>query len=67
MDSKKIGEKIKLARKALDLTQADLAKKIRTRQKSISIYENGVSFPSLRTLVKIAKVLNKPAGYFLEE
>jgi len=44
-----------------------LAEKINAKQKSISRYETGASLPSIRTLVKIAKVLKKPVGYFLEE
>lgn len=32
-----------------------------------SRYETGASLPSIKTLVKIAKILKKPAGYFLEE
>ena len=67
MDPKKLGKKIKLARIELDLTQTDLADKIDAKQKSISRYENGASVPSLETLTRIAKVLKKPAGYFLEE
>ncbi|MDD2702495.1 MAG: helix-turn-helix transcriptional regulator [Candidatus Omnitrophica bacterium] len=67
MDAKKLGKKIKLARVELDLTQIDLAKIINAKQKSISRYENGVSMPSLQTLVKIAKVLKKPTAYFLDE
>jgi DNA-binding XRE family transcriptional regulator len=67
MDAKKLGKKIKLARVELDLTQTDLAKKISAKQKSISRYENGISLPSLETLVKIAKLLKKPVGYFLGE
>ena len=67
MDTKKLGKKIKLARVELDLTQTQLAKKIHAKQKSISRYETGVSLPSIETLVKIAKVLKKPAGYFLDE
>jgi len=67
MDAKKLGKKIKLARIELDLTQTQLAQRINTQQKSISRYETGASLPSIRTLVKIAKVLKKPAGYFLEE
>ena len=39
---------------------------ITTQQKSISRYETGASLPSMKTLVKIAKVLKKPAGYFLD-
>ena len=67
MDRKKLGKQIKLARIEKDLTQAQLAKKIKAKQKSISRYETGISLPSLETLVKIAKVLKKPAGYFLDE
>ena len=51
----------------LNLTQTQLTQKINAKQKSISRYETGASLPSIKTLVKIAKVLKKPAGYFLEE
>jgi len=67
MDAKKLGKKIKLARIELDLNQTQLANKINAKQKSISRYETGASMPSIATLVKIAKVLKKPAGDFLEE
>jgi DNA-binding XRE family transcriptional regulator len=67
MDKKKLGKKIKLARIEMDLNQTELAQKIKAKQKSISRYETGASLPSIKTLVKIAEVLKKPAGYFLEE
>ncbi len=67
MDARKLGKKIKLARVELDLTQTDLAEKINAKQKSISRYENGISLPSLETLMKIAKILKKPTSYFLDE
>lgn len=67
MDAKKLGKKIKVARVELDLNQSELAEKIGAKQKSISRYENGLSIPSIETLMKISKVLKKPAGYFLEE
>ena len=67
MDVNKSGKRIKVARTELDLTQTQLAEKINTKQKSISPYESGASLPSIRTLVKIAKVLKKRAGYFLDE
>jgi len=51
----------------LDLTQTQLAERINAKQKSISCYETGASLASIRTFVKIAKVLKKPAGYFLDE
>ena len=46
--------------------QKELAEKIGAKQKSISRYENGLSMPSIETLMKISGVLKKPAGYFLE-
>jgi transcriptional regulator with XRE-family HTH domain len=67
MDSKKLGKRIKIARIEQDLTQGGLAEAIGALQKSISRYETGVSVPTLETLVKIAKTLNKPYAYFLDE
>jgi len=67
MDPRKLGKKIKLARIELDLTQTQLAEKINGKQKSISGYETGATLPSIRTLIKIAKVFKKPAGYFLDD
>jgi len=66
IEVRKSGKKIKLARIELDLTQTQLAQKINAKQKSISRYETGASLPSIKNLVKIAKALKKPAGYFLE-
>lgn len=66
MDAKKLGKRIKLARVELDMTQADLAKASETQQKAISRYETGAAIPSLETFLKIAKALNKTAGYFLD-
>ena len=67
MDLKKLGKKIKLARVELDLTQTQLAEKISGKQKSISGYEAGATLPSIRTLIKIAKILKRPATHFLDE
>jgi len=61
------GKNIKLACIEFDLTQTQLAQRINSKQKSISRYETGASFPSIKTLVKIAKVLKKTPGYFLDE
>ena len=67
MDTNKLSKRIKLARVELDLTQIQLAQIINTQQKSISRYETGASVPSIETLLKITKVLKKPANYFLDE
>ena len=60
MDPRKLGKKIRLGRVELDLTQTQLAEKIKTKQKSISRYETGASLSSMRTLVKTAKILKNP-------
>ena len=41
----------------LNLTQTELAQKIRAKQKSIFHYETGASIPTIETLIKIANVL----------
>ncbi len=65
MDPKKPGKKIRLGRVELDLTQTQLAEKINAKQKSISRYETGVSLSPMKSVVEIAEVLKKLAGYFL--
>ena len=65
MDPKVLGKKIKIARVEMDMTQTDLADKIKTKQKSISRYENGESVPSLETMAKIAKILKKSVDHFI--
>ena len=67
MDPKELGPEIRPVSIELDLTQTQLAQRINSKQKSISRYETGASLPSIKTLVKIAKILKKRAGYFLEE
>jgi DNA-binding XRE family transcriptional regulator len=51
-------EKVRIVRKKRQLTQKELAKKIRVSQACISRIELGIDDPSLSTFVKIAKVLN---------
>ncbi len=67
MDRKKLGKKIKLARVEKDLTQVQLAELVQIKQKSISSYETGAIVPSIETLLKMAKVLEKSVSYFLEQ
>ena len=67
MDPRKLGKKIKVARVERDLTQLQLAKKVSTFQKTISLYEHGHLVPALEAMVKIAKVLKKPLSHFVEE
>ena len=66
MDPKSLGKKIKIARVEQDLNQTEIARKIGANQKSVSRYENGLSIPTLETMVKIAKVLKKSVDHFVE-
>ena len=61
-----VGEKIKTLRKELNMTQSELAGEEMTKS-MLSQIENNVSNPSMKTLQYIAKVLNKPISYFLED
>lgn len=61
------GLKLKLARGELGLTQVQLAKRLRINQANISRYETEKSVPTLRTFVRLARGLRKPAVYFLRD
>lgn len=60
-----MGEKIRSARLAKNLSQRQLAGNVITRN-MLSQIENGSAVPSMRTLEYLASVLELPAGYFLE-
>lgn len=55
-----MGNKIKALRKIKKLSQERLADKADLSQQHISRIENGLTFPSVSTLNKIANVLNTP-------
>ena len=61
---KQIGGKITEIRLAQKLTQAQLAEKVDLSVVTISRMERGVSFPSLKTIEKIANALDVPLWEF---
>jgi tetratricopeptide (TPR) repeat protein len=61
-----LGERIRLRRKELGLTQSELGGTDLTKG-FISLVEKGRAKPSIETLVLLARRLQKPVGYFLEE
>ncbi|MEN3009312.1 XRE family transcriptional regulator [Pseudothermotoga sp.] len=67
MDYVSIGEKIRLVRNRLGLTQADLAKKLNVDPSTIAYYESGRRQISLEMLQKIANALGVELDYFLKE
>lgn len=61
-----LGENIKTTRKALGMTQGQLAESLGVYQKDVCRWEKGTVVPSVQTLVDICKVLNVSADELLE-
>lgn len=59
------GERLKLARQAANLTQAELARKVGLATGSIYQYEAGLRFPRTEILQKITDVLGTDINYLL--
>lgn len=66
LDTYKIGELIKLARKSMRLRQSDLAKMAGLPASHLSEIERGASIPTIPTLNKIGKALKRPLEYFFQ-
>lgn len=60
-----IGERIKIKRKELGLTQAELGEKLNISDKAVSKWEQGEGDPSLSIVPDIAKVLGVSLDYLL--
>ena len=60
-------EQLKAARKALDMTQEDLAALVGTKKSNISRFESGRYNPSLDFVIKIAGSLGKQIQINLKE
>lgn len=61
-----LGHKIKALRKIKNLSQEKLADKADLSQQHISRIENGLTFPCVSTLNKIANVLNTPIDELID-
>ncbi|WP_057746084.1 helix-turn-helix domain-containing protein [Liquorilactobacillus capillatus] len=59
------GEKLKAVRKSKHLTQLALSKRLDVSKGTVSAYEQGLSYPSLETFVKICVILDTSADYLL--
>ncbi len=57
---------LKAARKALDMTQEDLAARVGTKKSNISRFESGRYNPSLDFVIKIAVSLGKQIQFYVE-
>lgn len=64
---KKIGARVREARNAEGLSQDVLAAELGLKKMAISKKEDGAIVITAVQLVKIAKCLNKPVTYFLQD
>ena len=60
-------EQLKAARKALDMTQEDLAALVGTKKSNISRFESGRYNPSLDFVIKVASSLGKQIQINIKE
>lgn len=64
-DRKIFADRLRQARKETNLTQAQLAEKIGMTQGGYTNYENSIREPSIATLKKLARILNKSTDWLL--
>ncbi len=65
MDAKITGEKIAELRKKAGLTQAELASRLNISDKTVSRWENGLGYPEITQLPKLAGILGVTSDYLL--
>ncbi len=58
MDAGKTGKFIAEKRKAINMTQNELAEKLHITDKAVSKWERGLSFPDISILIPLAEILN---------
>jgi transcriptional regulator with XRE-family HTH domain len=63
----RLGRNIMLGRKALGLTQEQMATELKVEPETISRFERGATLPSIPTLERIADILGTTMGELLEE
>lgn len=62
-----IGERVRIRREELGLSQAELAKRIGVTQGSIGNYESGVSNPKMELMPKLFEALKTDANYIFQD
>jgi Zn-dependent peptidase ImmA (M78 family)/transcriptional regulator with XRE-family HTH domain len=60
-----VGIRIRLAREAHGLTQADLARELDRSPASISLWESGERMPGIEDVIELGRTLDRPPDYFL--
>lgn len=59
------GEKVRICRKAFDLTQDDLAARLKTTKQVVSRHEVGIRVPKITAAEDYSKALNVPCAYLI--
>lgn len=62
-----IGQNIKRFREELEMSQQELAVKIRVGTATIDKYESGIQTPDTQTILKISTVLDIPVSELMQE
>ncbi|MEH7096739.1 helix-turn-helix transcriptional regulator [Neobacillus vireti] len=62
-----IGQAIKMGREMHNMTQEELAQKIRVGTQTIAKYESGEQIPSNQTILKLSTVLDIPASELFQQ
>jgi len=62
-----MGKTIKMYRERLNMTQEELAQKMRVGAHTIAKYESGEQIPSNQTILKLSTVLDIPASELLQQ
>ena len=66
LNSNSIGNKIAIARKNVNLSQAELAQQVSISPQAVGKWERGESMPDITTLNRIAEILGVDLNYFSE-
>ncbi len=59
------GNRLKSLRKSRSITQSELAETLDVTQQTVGFWENGVSIPSVETIIKAAKYFGVTIDYLL--
>ncbi|MBI5538734.1 MAG: pentapeptide repeat-containing protein [Bacteroidia bacterium] len=66
LNSNSIGNKIAIARKKLNLSQAELAQQVSISSQAVGKWERGESMPDILTLNRLAEIMGVDLNYFSE-
>ena len=60
-----IAERIKILREQLNITQAELVKRLKITRSSVNAWEQGISVPSTLYIVELAHIFGVSTDYLL--